>query len=134
MRRTALTLAGLFAAVAAALSSCGRNTSVLTGPSNLVSVKVMAPPTIAPGSTAQLSALATYTDGSSKDVTMAVQWHSSAAFTVSGVSQSMTQPRSGTTTPRRAMTTSTHGESLGWPGVVLLVTRLDARPCQGDTA
>ena len=77
MRRTALTLAGLCAAVATALSSCGRNTSVPTGPSNLVSLKVMAPSTIAPGSTAQLSALGTYTDGSSKDVTMAVQWHSS---------------------------------------------------------
>ena len=77
MRRTALTLAGLFAAVAAALSSCGRNTSVPTGPSNLVSVKVVAPSTIAPGSTAQLSARATYTDGSSQDVTAAVQWHSS---------------------------------------------------------
>ena len=81
MRRTALTLAGLFAAVVAALSSCGRNnTSAPTGPSNLVSVKavrVVAPSTIAPGSTAQLSALATYTDGSTKDVTAAVQWHSS---------------------------------------------------------
>jgi hypothetical protein len=77
MRRTALTLAGLFAALAAALSSCGRNPSAPTGPSNLVSVKVVAPPTIAPGSTAQLAALANYTDGSSKDVTAAVQWHSS---------------------------------------------------------
>jgi hypothetical protein len=80
MRRTALTLAGLFAALAAALSSCGRNPSaptVPTGPSTLVSVKVTAPSTIAPGSTAQLSALATYTDRSTKDVTTDVQWHSS---------------------------------------------------------
>jgi hypothetical protein len=77
MRRTALTLAGLCAALAAALSSCGRNPSAPTGPSTLVSAKVLAPPTIAPGSTAQLSALATYSDGSTKDVTTAVQWHSS---------------------------------------------------------
>src|SRR6516225_467585 len=77
MRRTALTLASLFAALAAALSSCGRNPSAPTGPSNLVSVKVVAPATIAPGSTVQLAALATYSDGSSKDATAAVQWHSS---------------------------------------------------------
>jgi hypothetical protein len=77
MRRTALTLAGPFAGVAAALSSCGRNTSVVTGPSNLVGVKIVAPSTIAPGSTAQLSARVTYTGGSNQDVTTSVQWHSS---------------------------------------------------------
>jgi hypothetical protein len=76
MKRTALTLAGLFAAMAAALFSCG-SPSVPTGPSTLVGVQVVAPGTIAPGSTAQLSALATYTDGSTKDVTTAVLWHSS---------------------------------------------------------
>jgi Bacterial Ig-like domain (group 2) len=81
MRGTALTLGVLLATVAVGLSSCGR--SAPTGPSKsgapaiLVTVKVVAPSTIAPGSTAQLAALATYTDGSSKDVTAAVQWHSS---------------------------------------------------------
>jgi hypothetical protein len=77
MSRTALPFAGLFAAVAAALFSCGRSPSLPTGPSTIVNVQVVAPSTIAPGSTAQLSALANYTDGSTKDVTAAALWHSS---------------------------------------------------------
>src|SRR5580704_2714735 len=77
MNRTALTLAGLFAAMAAALFSCGRSPSLPTGPSTIVNMQVLAPSTIAPGSTAQLSARANYTDGSTKDVTTAVVWHSS---------------------------------------------------------
>jgi hypothetical protein len=78
MNRTALTLAGLFTAMAAALFSCGRSPSVPTSPDTIInSLQVVAPSTIAPGSTAQLSALATYTDGSTKDVTTAVLWHSS---------------------------------------------------------
>src|SRR5262249_45857440 len=77
MRRTVLTVAGLFAALAAALSSCGRNPAGPSNQGNVVSVQVVAPSTIAPGSTAQLSALETYTDGSRKDVTATVQWHSS---------------------------------------------------------
>ena len=40
-------------------------------------LSISAPPTIAPGSTVQLSATAGYTDGSSKDVTGAVVWLSS---------------------------------------------------------
>jgi hypothetical protein len=77
MRKTALTLAFLCAAAVAAQSSCGGNPSVPTSPSNLVSVKVVAPSTMAPGSTAQLVMLAIYADGSSKAVTTGVQWHSS---------------------------------------------------------
>jgi len=41
------------------------------------SLQISVPPTVAPGSLVQFSATAKYSDGSSKDVTTAVMWHSS---------------------------------------------------------
>ncbi len=71
---------GTIVVVAAVWPSChSAPTVTTTGPSQPVvtRVAISGASTIAPGSTAQLSAVATYSDGSQKDVTATVQWHSS---------------------------------------------------------
>jgi hypothetical protein len=65
-------------AMAAALSACGPpSTSPLVSSAVIVGLKISGPSTMAPGSAAQFSAVATHSNGSSEDVTATVQWHSS---------------------------------------------------------
>ena len=72
--------------VVVVLASCERNTGSLVPPAAPTSgsgvvtpltVRLAGPSTIAPGSSVQLSATAGYSDGSHKDVTTLVTWHSS---------------------------------------------------------
>ena len=62
-------------------AACGPRASAPSGsiaPTKVqVGVKIAGPSTIAPGQAAQLSALETFNDGSSQDVTATARWHSS---------------------------------------------------------
>jgi Big-like domain-containing protein len=77
MKRTSTTLAGLVAAFAVATLSCGSTSPSPTGSAYQTGLTLVAPATIAPGSTVQLSARAMYSDGTNRDVTAQAQWHSS---------------------------------------------------------
>jgi hypothetical protein len=108
-------------AMAAALSGCSRSSTTPVspfGPSTaIVGLKISGPSTIAPGSTAQFSAVATHFNGSSEDVTATVQWRSSdtSILTISAtgltsgihpgeVSVTATQNAFGTVTQRIVVT------------------------------
>jgi hypothetical protein len=68
-------------ALATTLLYCGSKStsSGLTGPSNslIIGIKISAPPSIAPGTTVQLSAIGHHADNSSNDITVTAVWHSS---------------------------------------------------------
>jgi hypothetical protein len=61
--------------------ACGSNTPTApsaASPAKVVaSLRILGPASVAPGATAQLSAIATYVDGSTGDVTAVVHWNSS---------------------------------------------------------
>jgi hypothetical protein len=77
-------LIGVVAVLAASVvfPSCGSSSTTAapsqTAATGVTGVRISVPSTIAPGSTAQLSAMANYTDGSTKDVTATAVWRSSS--------------------------------------------------------
>lgn len=69
---------GLLVALTALLWACGKSTSITppTAVPTLVSLAVSGPDSVAPGTTAQLTAVATLSDGSTQDVTRVATWSS----------------------------------------------------------